>query len=102
MSFYRKGSRWRNRTLDRLVRVQENLCAGCGKPMVERSQPKWIRPYDRPSMDHTMPRAKGGKNGIGNITAMHSLCNSMKGDDMPTGCELIWLMAVNYRLGVKP
>lgn len=98
----RRGSRWRNSLLDRLVLVQDNLCAGCGKPMIRRGEPKWHKPYDRPSIDNTLPRAKGGKSGRGNVTAMHSLCNSMKGDDMPTGCELIWLMAVNSRLGVEP
>jgi len=57
---------------------------------------------DLPSVDHTIPRAKGGANGLGKVTAMHKLCNEMKGDDMPTGCELIWLQAVNCRMGWDP
>lgn len=96
------GSRHRRDLLDRLIQAQGNLCSGCGKPMGNRAAPKWIKPYDRPSRDHTFPRSAGGLNRLGNFTAMHSLCNSMKGDDMPTGCELIWLMAVNARLGVEP
>lgn len=88
--------------LDMLIFVQGNLCAGCGKPMLPRETPIWNKRYDHPSTDHTVPTSQGGRNGLGNVTAMHKLCNEMKGDDMPTGCELIWLLAVNIRLGVEP
>lgn len=89
--------------LARLILAQGNHCAGCGKPMLPRADEpprKGDAKYrDLPSIDHTVPRVRGGKNGAGNIVAMHILCNKMKGDDMPTGCELIWLEAVNCRMG---
>jgi len=92
--------------LGKLIVAQENLCAGCGKPMMPRSDFPSRRGdakyRDLPSIDHIIPRAKNGKNGAGNVVAMHMLCNQMKGDDMPTGCELIWLLAVNSRLGWEP
>lgn len=95
-----------NDRLDALIIVQGNLCAGCGKPMLPRSDYPTrrgdARYRDLPSADHVIPQSKGGRRGLGNLIAMHKLCNETKGDDMPTGCEMIWLLAVNTRLGVRP
>lgn len=85
--------------LQRLIAAQENLCAGCGKPML--TQFRSHHP-DRPTIDHAVPTALGGSNSLGNLIAMHKLCNETKGDDIPTGCELIWLLAVNARIGFGP
>lgn len=85
--------------LARLVAAQDNICAGCGKPMLKVYGSKQD---DRPTIDHAIPRARGGRDVMGNIIAMHLACNNVKADDMPTGCELIWLLAVNCRLGVEP
>lgn len=53
----------------------------------------------RPSIDHVMPRAKGGGH-QGNKLVLHRECNSSKGSRMPNGCEMIWLAAVNAHLGL--
>ena len=84
-----------------LIRVQGNICGGCGKPMKLKKDCK-VHDDDRPTTDHVLPRGRGGMDAFGNVIAMHEACNNMKGDDMPTGCELIWLIAVNCRLGVEP
>lgn len=50
------------------------------------------------STDHVYPKSSN----VGlqpNTVAAHIRCNSLKGNRMPTGCELIWLEAVNARLG---
>lgn len=91
----------RHRSLmDTLWRAQEGICAGCGKPLpgIGCAAPR----DDRLSIDHTIPRARGGVDRLGNMTCMHKLCNEMKMDDMPTGCECVWLIAVNCRTGIGP
>lgn len=85
-----------------LIKAQTGICTGCGKPLPDDMAQRGVKRDDRLSVDHTVPRAKGGRNGLGNLTIMHMLCNEMKGDDTPTGCELIWLLAVNCRIGVEP
>lgn len=84
-----------------LHRVQEGICAGCGKPLPTPGQ-GGVKREDQLSLDHTVPRARGGVDRMGNMTCMHKLCNEMKMDDMPTGCECIWLLAVNSRTGIGP
>ena len=75
-----------------LLRIQGGLCAGCGQP---------VRPIYL-TADHVIPVSRGGADALGNLVAMHGPCNSRKSNRMPTGCELIWLLAVNARLGVGP
>ena len=79
-----------------LARVQSYLCAGCGHEMGG----EW--PNERATVDHVLPLSLGGKNGAGNLVAMHSGCNNKKAARMPTGCERIWLLAVNARLQTYP
>lgn len=76
-----------------LWRVQHRICALCGQP---------IRHARDVSTEHVVPRSAGGFWGLGNIVGAHQPCNVRKGDRLPTGCELIWLLAVNARLGVQP
>lgn len=75
-----------------LLRAQGGLCASCGQP---------IRVFHC-SGDHVIPRSRGGAPGFGNLVAMHGWCNTRKSNRWPTGCELVWLLAVNARLGVGP
>ncbi len=75
-----------------LYRAQYGTCALCGLPLEERGR----------TIDHVVPRARQGMDRIGNLVLSHMLCNGMKADRLPTGCELIWLLAVNNRLGVEP
>ena len=77
----------------RILDVQRGACVGCGRA---------ISPHDksadmRLSIDHVHPRSGGGAN-AGNRLAMHRICNARKGNRAPTGCELIWLAAVNARM----
>jgi len=83
-----------------LMRVQGRLCASCGHMMWE---PKEFGAGEiRATIDHVIPLVLGGKDALGNIVAMHSKCNNKKGGRLPNGCELIWLLAVNSRMGASP
>ena len=75
-----------------LDRAQGGLCGVCGLALVfgARARPK-------PTLEHVIPRARGGP-GFGNVVRTHERCNNEKADRWPTGCELIFLMAVNARL----
>lgn len=55
-----------------------------------------------PSIDHVIARAAGGGDHIGNMLAMHRVCNSAKGDRPPNGCERIFHHMVLGRLGLHP
>lgn len=75
-----------------LARLQGGLCASCAQP---------VKRFFR-SVDHVVPHVLGGEDKLGNYVMMDGDCNKKKADRMPNGCELIWLMAVNARLGVGP
>jgi 5-methylcytosine-specific restriction endonuclease McrA len=76
-----------------LAPLQDGLCPICGKP---------LRGGGKTNLDHTIPRSAGGEDRLGNIMVVHIRCNDAKADRMPTGCELVWLLGVNARLGVQP
>ena len=75
-----------------LGEAQGWLCGICGRSM---------DPNHPPSVDHVRPRlGKQAAAGLHrNALGTHYWCNNAKGDRPPTGCELIWLTAVNTRLG---
>lgn len=80
-----------------LVEAQERICPICDD-WLEFDPSFGISHPLRPSIDHVMPKSKGGCHN-GNRLAMHRECNCAKGDRLPTGCEMIWLASVNARLG---
>lgn len=78
-----------------LVYSQERVCPLCGKrfsPNLHETEEHW-----RPTVDHVLPKSRGGYRGRGNCLAAHKRCNEKKGDRLPTGCEVIWLIAVCER-----
>jgi 5-methylcytosine-specific restriction endonuclease McrA len=79
-------------------RVQGGICAICGG----RMPPLDDYHGNPPSREHVIPKSWGGRDCLGNIVAAHHRCNMRKANRRPTGCELIWLQAVNARLGVEP
>lgn len=74
-----------------LLDVQGDICPLCGLPI------KGVG-----TLEHVIPRSAGGADRLGNFVCSHHRCNARKADRMPTGCELVWLLAVNARLGVEP
>lgn len=80
-----------------LVEAQGGHCGICGGPFFVTGEPT-DRPGMRPTVDHVVPRSRGGAN-FGNVVAAHERCNGAKGGRMPTGCEAIWLDVANAGLG---
>jgi 5-methylcytosine-specific restriction endonuclease McrA len=76
--------------------AQTGLCTICGGRLApERSGHTKLTA----SRDHTYPKARYGMGNQGNMTLTHAGCNAEKSDRDPTGCEVIWLHAVNARMG---
>ena len=73
-----------------LAQHQAHICALCGCAMLSHER----------SADHVIARSRGGFDGLGNIVACHIRCNVQKNDRPPTGCEVLWLSAVNLRMGI--
>lgn len=68
------------RTLRKVFSIAISVCAFpeceyCHKP---------ITSIDELTIDHTVPRSKGGSDAIENLQPMHGKCNSEKGSSMPT------------------
>lgn len=82
-----------------LRRLQGEICPCCGMRLDPASSHRHVM---SPTLDHVIPLALGGWDGPGNLLAVHMRCNNRKANRKPTGCELIWLLAINNRLGVKP
>lgn len=102
----------------RLARLQDGICALCGKPLFRRTSKAGS---NRTSLDHVWPKNRDHTHGRDappgcgkwepkrpagarrrirwNKLAAHGKCNSAKGNRYPTGCELIWLAAIRARLG---
>ena len=81
------------RLAEMLAAMQGDVCPTCGEPLLGAL-----------SVDHVWPRlGRQALSGLyGNALASHPRCNSSKGDRDPTGCEIVWLTAVNALLGVEP
>jgi len=92
--------------------AQDGICPICGKPMQAVSR---LGKQNAASLDHVYPRCRRqhrrgaprpaglghhNRSPVGRTVAAHGRCNSRKGDRQPTGCEIIWLLAVNARLGL--
>lgn len=71
----------------RIAKLQGGRCYLCGQPM-----------RTEPTREHVVPKARGGRNAR-NILAAHQACNLRKADRAPYPCELLYLAAVNARLG---
>jgi len=58
-----------------------------------------IKSHRGANFDHVWPLSLGGYDGPGNVAMAHRPCNLKKGNRLPTGCEIIWLCAINARGG---
>ncbi len=65
---------------------QGNRCYLCGALMAPAGD---ILAHDNfmPSIDHVIPRSKGGTNRLGNVALAHKGCNNYKADRKPFACE---------------
>lgn len=94
-----------------LWHAADGLCSCCAKPMPEIGMES--SKGARATIEHVFPRSPKGHavrkirlfydlfpgEFRGRRTAMaHSKCNNRKGNRAPTGCEVVFLMAVNARV----
>jgi 5-methylcytosine-specific restriction protein A len=70
VSAYRSGQKARDRLRQRLKEQQQGLCALCGIPI---AQNEFI------SIDHIIPKSRGGSDATPNLQAAHTICNNMRG-----------------------
>ncbi len=83
----------------RIMKAQRYKCTICASSLNAFSN----KPRGRRtglSVDHVIPKALGGGNS-GNRLIVHAGCNHRKANRKPTGCELVWLHAVNARIGLS-
>lgn len=73
--------------------AQEGICGICGKPLDDDPS--------KGSLDHVIPRSRVPRE-MGNYVLTHGECNGDKTNDIPTGCEMIFLLMVNCKLGLHP
>lgn len=92
----------RTRMRRALARLQGYICPICGASLHGRPPEGRQGNLAKTTLDHVIPRDREGPDRPGNYLAAHGLCNFRKGNRMPTGCELIWLLAMNNRLGIEP
>lgn len=85
----------------RLANAQRWTCALCGRPIMREAKYGSSRGL---SLEHVWPKCWGlarrseglpTHRGYGFTLAAHGKCNSSRNHNPPTGCELIWLSAVN-------
>ena len=84
----RRGVRWSRRGV-----LQRDLyrCIYCGTRAGEQHHGKLITKSDL-TIDHILPRSRGGRNTWGNTACACPACNQRKGDRMPheAGMTLLW------------
>lgn len=77
-------------TMPELIKAAQGICYLCGKTLDGDL-----------NRDHVKPKHQGNPYKA-NTMPTHVICNGAKGGRQPYPCELIYLDAVNLRLGEKP
>lgn len=84
----RRGVRWSRRGV-----LQRDLyrCIYCGVRAGEQQHGRFLTKSDF-TIDHILPRSRGGRNTWGNTACACPVCNQRKGDRMPheVGMPLLW------------
>lgn len=68
---------------------QENRCYLCGGMMVPAGE-MFAHDSVMSSLDHVLPKCRGGTNRLGNVALAHKGCNNAKADRLPTACESLY------------
>ena len=84
----RRGARWTRRGV---LQRDGYRCAYCGIGLGRRQRGQVIRRDDF-TIDHVVPRSKGGRNTWGNTVCACTTCNNRKADKLPNeaGMKLLW------------
>lgn len=84
----RRGVRWSRRGV---LQRDNYQCIYCGVQVGSQHQNRLLTKSDF-TIDHIVPRSRGGNNSWSNTACACSLCNQRKGDRMPheAGMTLLW------------
>ncbi|MEL6413545.1 MAG: HNH endonuclease signature motif containing protein [Pseudomonadota bacterium] len=72
-----------SKIVDQLWQAQAGLCALCGEPMLRsRFQAPHAQVWakQRATVDHIVPKSKGGADTAENLQLAHARCNKIKGN----------------------
>lgn len=72
-----------------LTDYQNNHCYLCSRRMAPVGE-LFAHDSIMPSLDHVLPKSRGGTNRLGNVALAHKKCNNEKADRMPTACEVFY------------
>lgn len=78
--------------------AQKGHCAGCGRTMGWSGKGTPTQSDLYPTFDHFAPKSWGGRRIVANGLLKHQLCNNLRADRRPTGCDLVWHDHVLTRL----
>jgi 5-methylcytosine-specific restriction endonuclease McrA len=67
----------RRRFRDRLYAEQNGCCWICGEEMLVG--PEFFNHPKQASLDHVLPRSKGGTHSVSNLKLAHAICNLKRG-----------------------
>lgn len=65
------------------------ICFVCGEKITK---------YEDASLEHVLPKSKGGKSNIRNLTLSHKICNHMRGNII---CRLVWQLKIKIKFTKK-
>lgn len=68
---------------------QNNHCYLCGQLMAPQGE-MFAHDSKMPSLDHVVPKSRGGTNRLGNVALAHKRCNNEKADRLPSACEILF------------
>jgi 5-methylcytosine-specific restriction endonuclease McrA len=81
--------------------AQNSVCAGCGTHVPSAKRLKQHDPA-YPTFDHVVPKSSGGQRRLSNGLLKHQRCNQARGNQRPTGCDVLWLAFTTARLSSRP
>lgn len=74
----------------RLGYLQRNRCYLCGRPLLWRHNSHPLEDRWWATVDHILPRSRGGLTEPSNTAMAHKGCNETKEARMPTACEVFY------------
>lgn len=90
----------KHRRMRTLFDLQSGICPHCGKNI---QHPDEAREMGRmnwpkgPSLDHVIPRSKGGVNAMTNLILTHRRCNNNRGDNPMTPSAVRLMLSLKAR-----
>lgn len=82
-----------------LIFFQDNRCYLCGNLMARRKKKNAVSQWR--TLDHILPRSRGGAQCGDNVALAHQGCNVRKGNRMPRTCEVLLGKVLHMRMSVR-